>query len=266
MRRSASFSTTAQILAWVTALTTLTLAAVLGLRALKINPTRDFSPLILLVAYAPSITAIVITRWFQGRPGLRTLFRSMGKRPVRASLYGLVIVVPWLLLIAAHLLFNALTTTPRPFLVDLPGLIAGMGAVIAGSLGEEFGWRGVAQPLLQKRYSVLVASVIVGILWATWHCWTVLAPGGTDGRWLLDVFLTYLRLIPTAILYGWLYKVSKGSLLLVMLAHASHNMAVNSLPVPEGSYGLAASVAGLYSMLAIALIGFGGFRDDTQPG
>ncbi len=264
MRSPAVADPTTQVLVWVAALFILTLAGVLGLRASSVDPTTDFSPIILLVAYAPSLTALGVMGWFQGRAGLRKLFASVGKRSVPVYGYGLVLALPWLLLAAAHLLYDAVSPAPRSVPFDLTGLVAGMGAVIAGSLGEELGWRGLAQPLLQKRYSVLVASVIVGVLWATWHCWTVLAPGGTEGRWPLDTFLTYLRLIPTAVIYGWLYNVSRGSLLLVMLAHAGHNVAVNTMPVPEGNYGLAACVAGLYCLVALVLIGFRGFREDGR--
>ncbi len=37
------------------------------------------------------------------------------------------------------------------------------------TLGEEIGWRGVALPSLQRQHSPLRASLILGIVWATWH-------------------------------------------------------------------------------------------------
>jgi hypothetical protein len=35
--------------------------------------------------------------------------------------------------------------------------------------GEENGWRGLAQPTLQRKHSALGAAVIVGGIWAAWH-------------------------------------------------------------------------------------------------
>lgn len=40
---------------------------------------------------------------------------------------------------------------------------------LAGPLGEELGWRGFAQIELQKKYSPLKASLIIGFSWGMWH-------------------------------------------------------------------------------------------------
>jgi uncharacterized protein len=108
------------------------------------------------------------------------------------------------------------------------------------------------QPLLQKRYSIFWASVIIGVLWATWHLWPVIAPGGLASMTFLDVVQTYVRLISTAVIYGWIYNGTRGSLLLVMLAHAGHNIAVDLLP--PATEGAALLLAFLYLALAIAVV------------
>jgi membrane protease YdiL (CAAX protease family) len=38
-----------------------------------------------------------------------------------------------------------------------------------GPLGEEIGWRGWAVPALQQRFSPLLTSLFVGLLWGIWH-------------------------------------------------------------------------------------------------
>ena len=38
-----------------------------------------------------------------------------------------------------------------------------------GGLMEELGWRGFALPRLQKKFSPLFASIILGTIWALWH-------------------------------------------------------------------------------------------------
>ena len=138
--------------------------------------------------------------------------------------------------------------------IDLVGIRIGMGAIIAGSFGEEIGWRGFVQPRLNRRLNLFWASLLVGVAWATWHCWTVFAPHGLSGDWLFDVALTYLRLVPTALIYGWLYYISNRSLPLVMVAHAAHNIAVNALIIPAAAASFNATLAGLYLVLAVIVV------------
>jgi uncharacterized protein len=38
-----------------------------------------------------------------------------------------------------------------------------------GPFGEEFGWRGFLLPRLVRRFSVVLACLIVGVIWAVWH-------------------------------------------------------------------------------------------------
>lgn len=40
---------------------------------------------------------------------------------------------------------------------------------LVGAVGEELGWRVALQPHLQARWHCLVSSVVVGVLWGTWH-------------------------------------------------------------------------------------------------
>jgi Type II CAAX prenyl endopeptidase Rce1-like len=41
--------------------------------------------------------------------------------------------------------------------------------MVAGGGLEEFGWRGIAQPELERRFRLPAAAWIVGCLWAVWH-------------------------------------------------------------------------------------------------
>ena len=48
---------------------------------------------------------------------------------------------------------------------------------IFGAVSEELGWRGFALDELEKKWSPLVASVVLGCLWALWHTPAFLIPG-----------------------------------------------------------------------------------------
>src|SRR5215207_7524402 len=48
--------------------------------------------------------------------------------------------------------------------------------IFDGPLGEEPGWRGYALPRLQAGRSALVASLVLGVIWAFWHLPIFLPP------------------------------------------------------------------------------------------
>ena len=91
--------------------------------------------------------------------------------------------------------------------------------------GEEMGWRGYVLPRLQAKYTALVASLILGVIWAIWHLPKFL-PDNTSSFGLFMV-----RTIIVAVMYTWIYNGTKGSLLLVTLFHAAANAGGVFLPV-----------------------------------
>jgi CAAX protease family protein len=98
--------------------------------------------------------------------------------------------------------------------------------------GEEIGWRGYILPRLQAKYSALVSSLIIGVIWGLWHIPKFLAEGNTT-----PFALFMIDMIAKAVLFTWLYNNTKGSLLLVALFHASDNTASVFLPVANTATG-----------------------------
>lgn len=251
------------LIIWVVILFGLTGLGVLSLILTGVDQSKAFSPAILLIGYAPSLAALCTVGFLSGAGGVRSLLRPIGKWRPGLQWYALVLLGPLVLVLLANVIGLALGgALPHPWLA-LPELGSVIGPLIAGSLGEEIGWRGFAQPFLQQRYSVFWASVIIGVLWATWHLWPVIAPGGLLHLTPLDVVQTYVRLISTAIIYGWIYNSTRGSLLLVMLAHAGHNIAIDLLPsIPDGT---ALILAFLYLAAAIVVVWVTKAQTFTRP-
>ena len=112
---------------------------------------------------------------------------------------------------------------------DLEAMIGALPIVLAISvymlitvaLGEEVGWRGYALPALQARYSALLASVILGVMWALWHLPLFFDPDTIYGN--LPFVVQLALQVPFAILLTWVYNSTGGSVLMVMLLHAVFN-------------------------------------------
>lgn len=236
---------------WLALLAALTGAGLVWLHLTGVG-ADELSPAVVLLAWSPSLAAVVVAALPGGGGGVGALLAPVRRIRFGAHVWAVAVGLPFAVVVLARATAAGLGhPAPAPWL-DLGALLPGLGAILAGSLGEELGWRGLAQPVLERRRSVFGAAVVVGVLWATWHCWAVLAPGGT-GDWRTDVPVTYLRLVPTAVIYAWILTASRGSLLAVMVAHAAHDVAVTAIPVPDDDPTLGVLVAVLY-LLGAAVV------------
>jgi membrane protease YdiL (CAAX protease family) len=114
-----------------------------------------------------------------------------------------------------------------PLYMFIPGFIIKF--FLDAGLGEELGWRGFLLPRLQARYSALVSSIIVGIVWGLWHLPLFLLEGQAPYYELAQAYglvpallgSTFFITVPWAILFTWMYNNTKGSLLLAFVFHSS---------------------------------------------
>lgn len=110
---------------------------------------------------------------------------------------------------------------------------------------EELGWRAFALPELQARYDGLVASLVIGVVWAVWHLPLYVLPGAIYAS---EPFVTYVPLVVAfAFVYTWLYNAAGRALPVVVLLHAATNSHSVLVPVPmeaiQGAMGGATSHA-----------------------
>ena len=89
----------------------------------------------------------------------------------------------------------------------------------AGGINEESGWRGFAQTRLQQKYSPLTTAFILWFCMVVWHIPNDLLQYQHGGylmvRIVLYAFIT--------VLFTWTYNRTNGSILAVVLFHASMN-------------------------------------------
>jgi membrane protease YdiL (CAAX protease family) len=148
---------------------------------------------------------------------------------------------------------------PTPALASwlaMPILIV---ALVLPALCEEVGWRGYVLPRLQRRFSALVASLIVGAIHACWHLPLWFIPGvGFDG---LPFAYFALLVEGLAVLFAWLYNSTGGSLLIIGLMHAAINAypapwgkALQTLPADERGVNIQIPVAMTEAVVAILIV------------
>ncbi len=97
---------------------------------------------------------------------------------------------------------------------------------IQGPLPEELGWRGYALDQLQARWSALVSSLILGAIWALWHLPLFFIKDlyyFDHGFWSLEFWMFMVGVIPTAVIYTWIFNNTNRSTLGAILFHFMSN-------------------------------------------
>ena len=146
---------------------TLTFALTWGIAAMfvfapdLVGPAGLGNPLYVVAVWAPAISGIVLAWNHLGLRGLRGFFSrlTMIRMPFANWLF-LVVGVP-VIVYAGAAISGTVDTTPvfSPWYTAIPALLAAM--FLAGTV-EEIGWRGVALPLLQRRFTPLTSGLLCG--------------------------------------------------------------------------------------------------------
>lgn len=97
---------------------------------------------------------------------------------------------------------------------------------------EEPGWRGSLQPTLQRRFSPLVAALIVSLFWSLWHL-PLYLNGFYSGDLVSGMIGGGIYRIFLAIFLAWFYDRSGGNLFLMVFMHTCFNVVVDFLPLSD---------------------------------
>ena len=95
--------------------------------------------------------------------------------------------------------------------------------VIVGGGLEEVGWRGYILPFLEKRFGLIIGSLILGIIWAVWHVWYVIILGA-------DFFGFMLTTIGLSYFLSWVIQASGNRLLSGVIVHGLDNAFITLIP------------------------------------
>lgn len=188
------------------------------------------------LVFGPSIAGVIVMAMTRGKEGMR----DMGQRALRwrvgfrwwvIALFfsGLILLVS----IAINVVFLGGNIPSFAFfrqewyLIPVVFLVT----MIGGPLGEEFGWRGFALPNLQRKWGAMIASIILGIVWALWHLPLFFQSDSIHaqiGVQLLPVYV--IGEIVLAIIITWVYNKTGGSLLVGgIILHNADNFWASAL-------------------------------------
>lgn len=184
--------------------------------------------LTLPMAYGPTIAALIITGVISGKVGIRALVGRLLIWRVGWRWYAAALLLPALVsggAVALHTLRGgppvALPTFTWQMLLTFP-----VALVVRGLFnGEEIGWRGFALPHLLQRWNALTASLLLGGVWALFHLPIFFVQGASvlGSQTDMNPLVFLIDVVAGAILMTWLFKNTRGSLLIAYLYHAAVN-------------------------------------------
>ena len=210
-------------------------------------------------------SALIISAVIGGKAGVLTLLRKftiwrVGWRWYMVALF----LLPTLALVTIYL--NVLLGAPAPDITAFGSWSSLLGAFALrlvfpwdGPMLEELGWRGFAQPRLQKLYTPFTANLFLALLVTLWHLQYI--PSG-DYAW---VYMP--ATIASTILYGWVYNATGGSVLMTLVMHATEPLLWVSFNSADETRAMGIRVV-IYVVTAVIVVIFTGKnlgRKETTP-
>ncbi len=177
-------------------------------------------PLFFLAVYAPAIAAFIVIGHKGGARGLRGYLGRLLRWRCPGAWYAFLIVGVPLLFYAGSALKGNLFAEPFPFTSLHPLIVAWGFTAIKGPV-EELGWRGLALPLLQRKFAPIWAGLILGIIWGFWHLPAFLLSGTPQSAWSFTPF--FAGAVAVSVIVTALFNSSGGSILLSALFHFQLN-------------------------------------------
>jgi uncharacterized protein len=185
----------------------------------------------------PTLSAFIMTATTEGRAGVRRLLGRLvlWRVGIRWYLFALV-GVPLIMLLGTMIysgdLPNLKALGGPSYLLSYLATFA-LVVVLGGPLFEEVGWRGFALPRMEPLHGPLLASLILGVLWALWHLPEFLVPSwaaSSGGGGILGIILFTITAVTFNIVITWVFNNTRASVLLAILVHAS----IDAFTIPLG--------------------------------
>jgi membrane protease YdiL (CAAX protease family) len=169
---------------------------------------------VIIGAWAPNIALLVLFKILYPGSTVKEFIKNAFKERLNIKLLSAYTIVHLFVFVAAVSIVASIKEISFSGLFDLSLPVIGMGFVwtlTQGATGEEAGWRGFLQPSLEKKYSVIRSSIIIGIIWAFWHTplWFVTSGyAGTELLWYIAVFI--FQVMALSIMIGICYNRCKN--------------------------------------------------------
>lgn len=198
-----------------------------------------------LPQFGPGFAALVMIMLFRNDK-VKFAITFKGIPPIKyLGAITIPIVVPVVLFLIYNQFISPLSVPP----IDVTSFMIMLVGILLGAFGEELGWRGYAQNLLESRFNGLGAFLLVGVLWGLWHV------GNFQNGPIYMLFFMFSTIGYSAVM-AWLLKDTNYNVVLASLFHFAVNVGFYILQDASTDLRLIALNGVVWMGAAVAIVAF----------
>jgi uncharacterized protein len=222
---------------------------------------NEAESLSMLFGTGPFISAIIVTLIYRGKSGLKELFRKVITWKVSVRWYVWALILPVIPQWIGLFLWAQLTDTEL-ILPTVTGYLSSWLQIALIStayyITEELGWRGFMLPRILSMHTWIKSSLLVGIIWSIWHypLWIISSWATTGSLTQVVLMVTASSVFATgvSVMLTWIFKNTRGSILLAMLLHGSSQANLTKMHAAAGDSSLLGSSFIVVEAVSLSII------------
>jgi len=190
-------------------------------------------PVAALSTICPMLAALIIVYWENRAAGMVSLLkRAFDYKRIKAKIWYIqtLLLMPFVMILSFVVIRLMGTPIPASKIEVLPTLILCIVFFIA-ALGEELGWSGYVIDPMQSKMGALMASFVLGLIWAVYH-YIGLGQAHRSVEWIV---WWSLGTVAMRVIIIWLYNNTGKSVFAAALFHMMINVTWQLFPI-NGSF------------------------------
>jgi len=215
------------VLAFTLSIPFLVFGSITGIEIMPGLPVAAFSTI------CPMLAAFIIVYWENRTAGIVSLLkRAFDYKRIKVKIWyiQILLLMPFVMILSFIVIRLMGTPIPAPKIEVLPTLILCIVFFIA-ALGEELGWSGYVIDPMQSKMGALMASFVLGSIWAVYH-YIGLGQAHRSVEWIV---WWSLGTVAMRVIIIWLYNNTGKSVFAAALFHMMINVTWQLFPI-NGSF------------------------------
>ncbi len=168
--------------------------------------------------FVPSMVGLVLIRRSDGKQGIKeVLKRTFDVRVGWDVLLTLLMMLG--ILVLGQVLLSRFSTTCFDLNLFRRQSARLLPLFILGPLSEEFGWRGFLQPQMERFFSPLLTSAMIGLIWGIWQYPLFLILGTVQRGLQMSFIPSVVQLMLLSMVFTYAYHHTHKSIGVSILIH-----------------------------------------------